>query len=841
MLHLALDRRCLALLLSASSLALSACGSERGAAGSSCSVKSNADTGAATITCDDGTTATVDSGMGASTCTVKDNGDGSKTIKCSDGTSVMVADGASGKDGAKGAPGADGAKGANGANGTNGADGAKGADGANGADGINGTNAPDGGAGNNAHVVGGGLKIEILSVAIPSDRQPVVELKLLDAKDRPLDRTGVQTVGAVSANFVLSWLSSSGGKVGEYVPYNTASVAGVTVNSVAPVLSSATEPQFESIGTWTELDPTLGTYRYRFANAIASGYDATKTHTLAVFASRTFENAQYAANPIFHFRPDGATVTEKRAVVTTTACNQCHDPLQVHGGSRREVGLCITCHVDGMNDPESGNSLDMAQMIHKIHRGKSLPSVVGNRPYQIVGYMNAVHDYSTVVFPQAIENCDSCHQGGADSLRWKTAFSRTACGSCHDNISFENPPPTGLTLHSGGKQTTDTLCENCHGEGMGPIATLETDVTKVHRIAQNFDVRDTTSGAFVSAAPTLTGGILGVTGTGPTEYPVITFSVAVNNAPYDILATGQALDRVRFTFAGPTTDFVNFMQYTAQASSGVTGTLAAGTTAGQFTWTSAKTMTEISTAVTPNIPLSGSWAVGMEARLKRKASNAKNVLIDVNYPMHNDVFYFAVTGSTAVARRTAVVVGNCNKCHDDLQAHGGSRNDPEYCVLCHNANKDTTNIPAPATGTTKLTSSLRLSHMVHRIHTGEKGTSPFQVGTTDFSDVRFPGDRRDCAHCHVPDHYKLPLPPLLPSHMTMIDSTKARVSGTDKYMGATGAACTGCHDGDQTAVHVATQALVSGTDPSNIQEACATCHAAGQAYGIDIVHARPGL
>jgi OmcA/MtrC family decaheme c-type cytochrome len=194
-----------------------------------------------------------------------------------------------------------------------------------------------------------------------------------------------------------------------------------------------------------------------------------------------------------------------------------------------------------------------------------------------------------------------------------------------------------------------------------------------------------------------------------------------------------------------------------------------------------------------------------------------------------------------VPRRTAVVVENCNKCHDDLAAHGGSRNDPEYCVLCHNANKDTTNIPAPAAGATKLTTSLRLSHMIHRIHTGENGTNPFQVGTNDFSEVRFPGDRRDCTHCHVPNHYKLPLPPLLPSHMTQIDSTKARVGGTDVYMGATGAACTGCHDDDQTAVHVATQALVSGTDPTKIQEACATCHASGQAYGIDVVHARPGL
>jgi len=402
-----------------------------------------------------------------------------------------------------------------------------------------------------------------------------------------------------------------------------------------------------------------------------------------------------------------------------------------------------------------------------------------------------------------------------------------------------NSIPPGKKPHSGGSRTDDTKCVDCHAEGQGPIATLETDVAKVHRTDQHLDLRDPTTGLFVSAAPVLTGGILGVTGTTASDFPVVSFRVAVNGSPYNILTT--PLDRIRFTFAGPTTDFVNAMQYTAQATSGVTGALAAGANPGEFTWTSAKKMSEISAAVTPAIPLTGSWAIGMEARLVQKASKPDNTQVNVNYFMHNDVFYFPVTDTTAVTRRVAVVVENCNHCHDDLQAHGGSRNDPEYCVLCHNGNKDTTNIPAPPAGQTKLTTSLRLSHMVHRIHTGAYGTTPFQIGTNDFSGVLFPGDRKDCTHCHVPEHYQLPLRALLPSHMTRIDSTKTRVLSSDVYMGPTAAACTGCHDGDQTAVHVATMTLVSGTDPSQLMESCATCHAAGQADGIDIVHARPGL
>jgi hypothetical protein len=94
----------------------------------------------------------------------------------------------------------------------------------------------------------------------------------------------------------------------------------------------------------------------------------------------------------------------------------------------------------------------------------------------------------------------------------------------------------------------------------------------------------------------------------------------------------------------------------------------------------------------------------------------------------------------------------------------------------------------------------------------------------------------------VPSHYALPLPAtLLASHTTDINSGKSRVSMTDHYMGATAAACTGCHDDPSTAVHVQNGSVVSTTDASQIQEACATCHAAGKAYGIDVVHARPGL
>ena len=87
------------------------------------------------------------------------------------------------------------------------------------------------------------------------------------------------------------------------------------------------------------------------------------------------------------------------------ACNQCHDPLSAHGGSRQDVKLCVTCHQPQTVDPDTGNTVDFKVMVHKIHRGASLPSVEAGTPYIIIGNSQSVHDFSDVVFPQDIRNC----------------------------------------------------------------------------------------------------------------------------------------------------------------------------------------------------------------------------------------------------------------------------------------------------------------------------------------------------------------------------------------------------------------------------------------------------
>ena len=77
--------------------------------------------------------------------------------------------------------------------------------------------------------------------------------------------------------------------------------------------------------------------------------------------------------------------TNTRDVIRTATCNKCHDSLAFHGGSRDGMDLCIMCHTPQTIDPDTGNTVDMKVMTHKIHMGSELPSVKAGKPYQIIG------------------------------------------------------------------------------------------------------------------------------------------------------------------------------------------------------------------------------------------------------------------------------------------------------------------------------------------------------------------------------------------------------------------------------------------------------------------------
>ena len=223
-----------------------------------------------------------------------------------------------------------------------------------------------------------------------------------------------------------------------------------------------------------------------------------------------------------------------RSVVTTDACNQCHDPLIGHGGSRLKVELCIMCHTPQTINPDTQLTMDMKVLIHKIHMGSSLPSVKAGTPYRI-WHRGAWSDFSTVVFPQDVRNCTTCHAAGATQAdNWKTNPSAAACGSCHDDVNFA----TGQN-HVNLPQIDDNQCKNCH-------------TPERHSGFRRLDSRRAPHPANSTSLPGLVTKVISVTGATPGNAPTVTFSVTDKSGnPVDI----SKITSIRVVLGGPNIDY----------------------------------------------------------------------------------------------------------------------------------------------------------------------------------------------------------------------------------------------------------------------------------------------
>lgn len=668
---------------------------------------------------------------------------------------------------------------------------------------------PAGPTGETPRFTGPGVVVALSDPAVAADGTASVTVTLTDSGGVPLDRTGRLTEGAVRLGFVLASLDEVGGAAGAYLPATTAFRAGPA--------GTAALGEAESSGTFEPLGP--GEYRYTFA-ATADPARAGLTHTIAVTAARTLGGATRTGSAAVDLVPSGAPVTVRRALVSDAACAACHGDVRGHGGAWRSVSQCTLCHAGAAFDTATGEPLDLRVMLHRIHRGRDLPSVGAGGAVRFESAAGAERDYSTVVFPQSIGRCTACHQGAADDARWYGAPTRSACGSCHDLTSFEASPPVGTAAHTGGQQTDDASCTDCHREdGSSPV-------TASHLPA-------------VDAAPAVAAAILSVTNSAPGQAPVVTFAVTVGGQPRDLLAA--PLTRLALTLAGPTTDYDSSWSVTIQGPGASGALVALGD--GSFRYT-----VPAVAALPPGA--TGSYAAALEGYLQ--ASGAEPRVSADPVP-----FFFAVTDGTPVARRSSVSTSACAACHHRLDAHGGVRTTVEYCAFCHNATKaNDTRVPR-VEGQTVVAPSVDLKVMIHAIHRGALHAEPYALfgfpapspsnpfgSRLDFGGLRFPGDPRRCEACHPSGAPTLPLPPgLRPSTSLRLACTEDPSADGDAYCTSpffvveattltppTAAACTGCHDSASTAAHAEVTTTADG------RESCATCHAPGSAADPAAAH-----
>jgi OmcA/MtrC family decaheme c-type cytochrome len=621
-----------------------------------------------------------------------------------------------------------------------------------------------------------GVVVKIQSAAIAKDGTITVRATIVDKDGFPLDRLGVASNGKVSMSFIAA--SIPAGQT-QYVSYST-TVAKATTNTNPNQIQAAND----SGGAFTT--NAIGDYSYTFKTRAPANFDLTATNSIGVSAARdlsefgTFDEWSEVSNDVFTFVPDGSPVTVTRSVVTTDACNQCHNPLIGHGGSRLKVELCIMCHTPQTINPDTLLTQDMKVLIHKIHMGSSLPSVKAGTPYRI-WHRGAWSDFSTVAFPQDVRNCTTCHAAGATQAdAWKTNPTAEACGSCHDDTNFA----TGVN-HAGGPQFDNNECKNCHG----PNATSDFDssIPGAHLIPANS-----------TSLPGLVTKILKVDGATPGNAATVTFSVMdKSGVPVDI----SKLTSVRVVLGGPNTDYQTGPG-AIRVSEDPSKTAGAD---GVYAYT-----------MTNKIPAAavGSYTVSIQARNSVKlmpGTTIETAATDAAKPVE---FYFSVDQSAMVARRQVVATEKCAACHMNLGfVHGGTRNATQECTICHN--------PSLSDGTSGQ--SVNMASQIHSIHRGENLANPYVLGTTNYQEVRFPGDLRDCSTCHVGNSY-----------LVENVGAKAMVASPGGFTPTTppiSAACQGCHDDLATASHALANTTVLG-------ESCAACHSAGEQFSVDRVHQR---
>jgi OmcA/MtrC family decaheme c-type cytochrome len=653
-------------------------------------------------------------------------------------------------------------------------------------------------AGVHAQPVQSGLKAEIIGVTIAANRRPVVTFKVSDAKGKPLE---LEELDPNSVKFTIAVLKIGKGGESDYQNYILTRVPGRDYlyrgENRKPDLSESLQPDLDQGGALARVRP--GVLTYTFMTALPANFDPRATHTVG--SELSVGNRRYVANAIYWFVPAGGKAATGRPVTDTATCNNCHDPLKAHGGTRVETAYCALCHTAQLSDPETGENLEFKYFVHKLHRGKYLPSVKEGKPYLIVGARQRVFDFSTVVSPQTVvtetipkeyRNCAACH-ANPKVTGWKTLPSTAGCLSCHDDVDLK----TGKKHPSG--PAAEGSCVNCHqpdGPEFGP------SVAGAHVFPGN-----------AAQLPGMVFDILKIDGGRPGTNPTVTFSLKdKNGAPVN----AAQMNNLGLVLAWPTVDYkLEVIEDARKAEP-----LGNGVHIYKFNYTIPADAT-------------GSGAIGIQGYRVFEVKRPNGTVTEKgqrNAGM-NVVKYFAITDREAVPRRKVVKTENCNVCHMKLQLHGEQRNNTEFCVMCHNANqtdrdkRKTANGPMPP-------ENVHYKRLVHRIHTGKNLGEPFIIYggpaakpvPVDFGGIRFPGDRRNCLKCHEKGANEIPLPDgVLPTAIHQAD-------GTVKHLTPIMSACVGCHTREPAKAHMEAQIASVG------RESCVVCHGTGREFAVDKMH-----
>lgn len=369
-------------------------------------------------------------------------------------------------------------------------------------------------------------------------------------------------------------------------------------------------------------------------------------------------------------------------------------PLGNYALDQYPIATCKSCH------NQDGYSVNPAlRKIHGAHRGKrQLQAGVAHPDYGL-GTDNTLKNFLNVGFPSMPEgekDCQKCHRDD----RWKTAPSRLACGTCHDNLFFDsgtlNPPRvlgrptagacmmksdcaalgqlaecntgTGLCENrSHPTATDDAQCSTCHtadSSGIAPIPTMHAILTRT--AVRGLKVQNLTQSGGSGA-----GGVVQVG-------DVLTVSFGLQDSagnPIADLKTNAALSGTVIV-AGPTDDRQRIFSSTTVSKAALT--YSAGTYSFALPAFPATAQPPLNTTgVTPRANGPGTYSIMLY--VTENLTVGGRSVRDAGTALHD----FKFGADQPIRPREVILRGACQTCHVDLQLHGGSRRDAQGCSLCH--------------------------------------------------------------------------------------------------------------------------------------------------------------
>ncbi|MEE9534818.1 MAG: OmcA/MtrC family decaheme c-type cytochrome, partial [Acidimicrobiia bacterium] len=635
-----------------------------------------------------------------------------------------------------------------------------------------------------------------------------------------------------------------------------------------------------------------GTYTFTFNTDVANVTGVTHEPTLSHRVAGQIGSRSVPLEPqnlFLDFVPAGGDVTETRNIAVMDSCNECHDGLVFHG-RRFITQYCVNCHNPDLAEGEG----DFKYMIHRIHSAQAF-DVLGLRDD------SPASDYSELTFPGNLPNCRKCHNGEdeatPDGDNWKNVPNMVACGSCHE-ISFVDPPPEGLTLHSGGVQANNSLCASCH-----PASGGLSGVEDVHLTENATPNNPSVASGLANISYEITEARVDGSGVLEIDFSILRDGVPMDilNLPADLTDPGRFPSFVLGYAAGPQdgivdpNDYNNFGRTAGQPQSASLGNLIDG-----------GSVSDSGTEGVYTATVADAFPDGAAMRVVALQSYFRQRVIldpdvgEEDVARHSISVVQPVTGNAL--RRVIIDPNKCGNCHEWLELHGGSRvlgagsdpDQPPVCVICHNPNLSSSGRTADpaeplrddtveALGDDPLIypeRSMHFKNLIHGIHAAGRRNEEFEFVRNrqngiyyNFGEVTFPGILNNCLTCHVEGSYELPLPDgvLMSTERTTTGDPENRddilgardtvPNGTDLVNTPTASTCYQCHDSELAVAHmeqnggqinvllreehvVGADFVVVGADAltrdevlaGGATESCAICHGSDRVADLNLMH-----